>query len=234
MPKTKGEKQLTKDLFFKLYHDAKNRPNCELYIAEYGYPDYFDDISNDATEVVRQLTEIHKLAHMTVKEMIAAAGMSQTTFAKYFDIPLRTVQEWCGGRRQMPEYLKLMAAEILGLLPNILIDKMMIDMKGINSITNSTVKTYSDICKAFSHDSSGWSNLPFSSFFTTDGSGWKETSDNAHGGIDVSWAFGLSDEAIEHSAAERLFELLMQELQVAVDDDWDSEQLAAALENFNL
>lgn len=110
---------MTRELFYKLYHDAKAQPDCDLYIAEYGYPDYFDEISNDANEVVRQLTEIHRIAHMTVREMIAAAGLNQTSFAKRFDIPLRTVQDWCGQRRQMPDYTKLMAAELLGMISEI-------------------------------------------------------------------------------------------------------------------
>ena len=61
---------MTKELFWKLYHDAKEQPDAEFYIGEYGYPDYFDDISEDANEVVRKLTEIHQLAHMTMAEVV--------------------------------------------------------------------------------------------------------------------------------------------------------------------
>ncbi|MBR5305924.1 MAG: helix-turn-helix domain-containing protein [Oscillospiraceae bacterium] len=46
---------------------------------------------------------------MTIKELRQATGMNQTAFAKYFEIPLRTVQDWEAGRRQPLNYLlKLM------------------------------------------------------------------------------------------------------------------------------
>ena len=46
---------------------------------------------------------------MTFKELRQCSGMNQTQFAKYFEIPLRTVQNWEGGINKCPEYLlKLM------------------------------------------------------------------------------------------------------------------------------
>ena len=42
---------------------------------------------------------------MRIKELLQAAGMNTTQFAKYFDIPYRTVQSWVLGDRQCPEYL---------------------------------------------------------------------------------------------------------------------------------
>lgn len=46
---------------------------------------------------------------MTFKELRQSSGMSRTEFAKYFNIPYRTVQSWELGDRKCPEYLlKLM------------------------------------------------------------------------------------------------------------------------------
>jgi DNA-binding transcriptional regulator YiaG len=50
---------------------------------------------------------------MTIKELRAQTGLSQTAFAKYFEIPLRTVQDWEQGRRTPPEYLVELMAEKL-------------------------------------------------------------------------------------------------------------------------
>lgn len=37
-------------------------------------------------------------------------GMNRTAFSRYMNIPLRTLEEWEAGRRQMPEYvLRLIA-----------------------------------------------------------------------------------------------------------------------------
>ena len=45
------------------------------------------------------------MTKISVKDLIKAADMTQTEFSKYFGIPLRTVQNWCGGQRQCPDYL---------------------------------------------------------------------------------------------------------------------------------
>lgn len=46
----------------------------------------------------------------TLKEIREKLGMNRTEFSRYMDIPLRTLEEWEAGRRQMPDYvLKLIA-----------------------------------------------------------------------------------------------------------------------------
>ena len=42
---------------------------------------------------------------MTFKELRELSGMNKTDFAKYFEIPYRTVQNWELGLRECPEYL---------------------------------------------------------------------------------------------------------------------------------
>lgn len=41
----------------------------------------------------------------TLKEIRGMLGMNRTEFSRYMDIPLRTLEEWEAGRRQMPEYV---------------------------------------------------------------------------------------------------------------------------------
>lgn len=49
--------------------------------------------------------QIHKL-----KKMREDLGMNRTEFSRYIGIPLRTLEEWEAGRRQMPDYvLRLIA-----------------------------------------------------------------------------------------------------------------------------
>lgn len=51
---------------------------------------------------------------MSFKELRQASGMNQTQFAKYFNIPRRTVQNWELGINKCPEYLmELMAYKLL-------------------------------------------------------------------------------------------------------------------------
>lgn len=42
---------------------------------------------------------------MTIKEMRTACGMTQKAFCEYFNIPMRTLQDWENDRRTPPAYL---------------------------------------------------------------------------------------------------------------------------------
>ena len=42
---------------------------------------------------------------MNIKELRASTGMTQSEFGKYFNIPMRTIQNWEGGKRNCPKYL---------------------------------------------------------------------------------------------------------------------------------
>ena len=45
-----------------------------------------------------------------LKSIRAELGMNRTEFSHYVQIPLRTLEEWEAGRRQMPDYvLRLLA-----------------------------------------------------------------------------------------------------------------------------
>ena len=45
----------------------------------------------------------------SLKKIREELGMNRTEFSQYIGIPLRTLEEWEAGRRQMPEYvLRLM------------------------------------------------------------------------------------------------------------------------------
>ena len=42
---------------------------------------------------------------MSIKELRTSAKMTQQEFAYYFNIPMRTIQNWEGGKRNCPKYL---------------------------------------------------------------------------------------------------------------------------------
>lgn len=66
----------------------------------------------------------------------------------------------------------------------------------------STLRDYVIACKSFANDTRDWFAIGNRGLlYTTDGGqGWKESCDNAHGGIDISWAFHTSDEDIAADA----------------------------------
>lgn len=164
---------------------------------------------------------------MTIKEARTQAGWTQATLASYLNIPKRTIENWESDARKAPEYVETLVVNEILRRSAPPIPKF--------SIRSETVKRYAEICKSFSRDTREWSYLPFENFYTTDGSfDWKESSDNAHDGIDVSWAFKLSETEIEYTAAEQLFNLLLEEVNLAVSDEWEPDQLAHALQKFDL
>lgn len=48
-----------------------------------------------------------------VRQLLADHGISQTELSRRFDIPLRTVQDWCAGRRTPPPYVVTMLTKLL-------------------------------------------------------------------------------------------------------------------------
>lgn len=52
---------------------------------------------------------------MTIQDILATYGYTQSSLARRFGIPLRTVQNWCGGVRTPPEYVIGMMIRILEL-----------------------------------------------------------------------------------------------------------------------
>ena len=107
---------MTDTLFAKLWRDALKQPSLEMYIGEYGYPEWFDEISEDLDEVVSALTAIHRVAHMSVREMLKEAKLTQNAFAVKFCIPLRTVENWSEEVNKCPDYTRLLIARQLKLL----------------------------------------------------------------------------------------------------------------------
>lgn len=52
---------------------------------------------------------------MTIQELREKTGLSQSKFAEYFGLPLRTVQEWEQGRRKPPDYIPKLLERIWNL-----------------------------------------------------------------------------------------------------------------------
>ena len=61
------------------------------------------------------LSEIYTAAHRSIKDISAAAGISNRQLADRFGIPQRTLENWSNGSRQCPTYLLLLMQEALGI-----------------------------------------------------------------------------------------------------------------------
>ena len=63
-----------------------------------------------------RLSRIWDVAHLSMRELVARTGLSQTAFAKQAGVPLRTVQDWCAARRSCPGWVRFLLAEHYQLL----------------------------------------------------------------------------------------------------------------------
>lgn len=73
---------------------------------------------SDRSVRVQFMGQVWDVAHMPVKELIAASGYSLAQFSVHFCVERLAVQGWCNGSRPLPRYARLMMARMAGLLPD--------------------------------------------------------------------------------------------------------------------
>jgi len=108
---------LTPFIRFALYAETGAYADRDAYISDMALSGVWGS-TEDAEIPAERLTLLGAIwdgAHCTIPELLKKHGLTQTGFAQYFNIPLRTVQDWCGGRRACPPYIAAMAAEILAV-----------------------------------------------------------------------------------------------------------------------
>lgn len=113
--------KLTPFIRSALYSKVGAYSDRDAYISDMALSSIWDDAWDNSedpgvpAERLALLGAIWDGAHCTIPKLIQKYDLTQTGFAQFFDIPLRTVQDWCGGRRTCPPYVSAMAAEILAL-----------------------------------------------------------------------------------------------------------------------
>lgn len=82
----------------------------------------------------------------SIKNLRIKTGMNRKAFAEYFEIPLRTVEDWEAGRRKPPEYIprlldyriRIEFEKIVDLTANIEID----DKRNVNVVSDTDDEIY--------------------------------------------------------------------------------------------
>lgn len=100
---------------FAMASDQKAVKEVFLNNVTLSIPDDADGCVDLDAEKAR-LSAIWDVAHLSMRELVDRAGLSQTAFAKQAGIPLRTVQDWCGEKRSCPAYVRFLLAEHYKLL----------------------------------------------------------------------------------------------------------------------
>ena len=83
-----------------------------------------------------------------------------------------------------------------------------------------TYNEYAAACKNFSRNSQEWIGMDSRKFYTTSqtSEGWEESCDNAHGGLDVSWAFHRAEKDIEEEAPGMYARQIIETVKCMIDN----------------
>ena len=106
--------------FYTLWGEALISEDRGTFVSEWatssiwGEPDQQTD--EGMIEVADYAGRLWDAAHMSVKAICEAAGLTQAALGCRFCIPMRTVWDWCRGVRVPPDYVRLMMIRLLGLL----------------------------------------------------------------------------------------------------------------------
>jgi len=92
---------------------------------------------------------------------------------------------------------------------------------------------YTEQCVKFAKDSKNWSRLPNNFYTAKPNSEYQESSDNADGGIDVSWAFKKSVAEIREDAHGIMLDLILQEIKILLNDDCEKSIIIEFIDDWN-
>ena len=95
-----------------------------------------------------------------------------------------------------------------------------------------TYNNYLADCLTFAKETAKWAALDHP-YYTTSGAGWEASCDNNNGGIDVSWAFHLRAKEIRDAAPQHYADAIIELVQLAIDDEWDAEQMQSIVDLFS-
>ena len=97
--------------------EAYNYSDQDAFVSDLALSSIWeDDVEEIPAERIEWLRQIWTAARRSVKDICKDAGLTQRGLAEFFNIPARTVGNWCTGERTCPEYTRIMMQEILGLV----------------------------------------------------------------------------------------------------------------------
>ena len=92
--------------------------DVDAYVSDMARSSIWGNVGDADTpaERLEVLRAIYAAVNRTVRDIVAASGLSQAAFAERYCIPKRTVENWCSGSRECPLYTRLLLQRAEGLL----------------------------------------------------------------------------------------------------------------------
>lgn len=104
--------------FSLLFGEALASNDRDAFVSDWSLSSIWEDSPEDdiPQERISQLGSIWDAAHRSVREIAKLSGLSQRKLAERFCIPYRSIEDWCRGLHNPPDYVRLMMQECLGLV----------------------------------------------------------------------------------------------------------------------
>ena len=93
---------------------ANDTTEKQAFINKWSHDAIFASDETEKYYIEQEIAKIWDTAHICVKEIRAKTGLSQAKFAEKFCIPKRTIENWESGVNEIPDYTRLMLAEVTG------------------------------------------------------------------------------------------------------------------------
>lgn len=102
--------------FYNLFGAALAAADRDAFVSDWALSTMWGDAETDEIPDARvaMLVEMWDVAHMSVREIRSRTGLTQAAFCTRFCMPKRTLENWEGGKRSCPDYVRLMLAELSG------------------------------------------------------------------------------------------------------------------------
>lgn len=109
---------MTDKQFMLFAQETQNYSDRDAYVSDMATSSMWGDAPDAEIPADRLdwLGSIYDAVHRSVNDIATAAGLSHRKLAERFCIPVRTVEDWCSGKRTPPDYVRLMMQELLGLI----------------------------------------------------------------------------------------------------------------------
>ena len=102
------------------FDEAPNYTDPDAYVSDLLLSSAFLDPDDPEQEPdlsqAEELRRIWSAACLPFGDLLRELGHTQTSLSRRCGIPLRTVQDWAGGRRTPPGWVRLMIAELTGYI----------------------------------------------------------------------------------------------------------------------
>ena len=109
---------ITDEQFYTLAGGAVKYTDRDAYVSDYSLSSIWGDADGAADippERIELVAKMWDICNLSLRDIRAAAGLTQAAFSRRFLIPTRTVEDWEASRRECTIYLRLFLAEAVGL-----------------------------------------------------------------------------------------------------------------------